>query len=60
MNSMFMESALNINELWQPLSSSYTQSSSDGGGQTKSDDELSDSGIATRDGDKNEGTRANK
>jgi len=60
MNDAFMESALGLDKLWKPLSSSYTQSDKKGGGQTKKDDELSDSGIATKEGGKNEGTKAGK
>jgi len=53
--------ALNINQWLIPLQSSYTQSSSatsnKGGAPTKSDDEItSEETIATRDGEKNEGT----
>ena len=43
-----------------PLQTSFTQSNKkDSGGQTKNDDDLSDSGIETRDNDKNAGTSAN-
>ena len=35
MNSTFMENAIGINEMWKPLSSSYTQTENDSGGQTK-------------------------
>ena len=43
-----------------PLQSSFTQSGKkDSGGQIKNDDNLSDSAIQTRDGDKNAGTAAN-
>lgn len=50
--------ALNINQWLTPLQSSYTQSSSNtGGAPTKSDDEItSEETIATRDGEKNEGS----
>ena len=60
MNSTFMENAIGINEMWKPLSSSYTQTENDSGGQTKKDDELSPEGISSRDGNKNEGTQAGK
>lgn len=61
MNSTFMENAIGINEMWQPLNTSYVQSGNDnkGGGQTKKDDELSPEGISSRDNNKNEGTKAN-
>jgi hypothetical protein len=42
-----------------PLQSSYTQSNKDAGGQTKNEDDLTESGISSRDGDKNAGTAAN-
>ena len=49
--------ALNINQWLTPLQSSYTQSgSSEGGAPTKDEGDLKDSGIATRDGEKNAGT----
>lgn len=60
MNSTFMENAIGINEMWKPLSSSYTQTDNDSGRQTKKDDELSPEGISSRDGNKNEGTQAGK
>ena len=57
---LMFENTIGIKDLMIPLQSSFTQSNKkDSGGQTKSDDELSDSGIATRDGDKNAGTSAN-
>lgn len=59
MNATYMENALGLDVLWQPLASSYTQSSNnEGGGQTKSDDNLSDEGADSRDSGKNEGTKA--
>ena len=60
MNDGFMENALGLTNIWKPLSSSYTQSGKESGGQTKKDDELSDSAISTRDAGKNEGTKAGK
>ena len=60
MNSTFMENAIGLNEMWQPLSSSYTQTDNNTGGVTKKDDQLSDEGVASRDGNKNEGTKAGK
>ena len=52
--------ALNINQWLVPLQSSYTQSSSatsnEGGAPKKDEGELSDEGLKTRDGEKNEGT----
>lgn len=47
------EELLNLSDKFKPLSSSYTQSGKESGGQTKDDDELSDSGQRTRDGDLN-------
>ena len=57
-----MENAIGINEMWQPLNTSYVQSGNDnkGGGQTKKDDQIADSTIETRDSEKNEGTKAGK
>lgn len=65
MNATFMENALGLvggeNPLWRPLSTSYTQPGSDtGGAPTKNPDELSDSGAATKDANKNGGTKAGK
>ena len=51
--------ALNINQWLVPLQSSYTQSSStseSGGAPTKDEGDLSEEGLKTRDGGKNEGT----
>ena len=54
------ENAIGIKNLMIPLQTSFTQSNKkDSGGQTKNDDDLSDSGIETRDNDKNAGTSAN-
>ena len=55
------ENAIGIKNLMIPLTSSYTQSASSntGGAPQKDETELTDSGIKTRDGDKNEGTKAN-
>ena len=54
------ENAIGIKTLMIPLQTSFTQSNKkDSGGQTKNDDDLSDSGIETRDNDKNAGTSAN-
>lgn len=62
MCSTFMENALGIkNGLWKPLTTSYTQSSSDTGGRPPSnEDDLSAEGIAARDGAKSETTKAAK
>lgn len=61
MCSTFMENALGIkNGLWVPLQSSYTQSESSAGAPQKDEDELTDEGIKTRDGGKNETTKAAK
>lgn len=54
------ENTLGIKDLMIPLQSSYTMSSdSKTGAPVKSEDELSESGAATRNGDKNAGTKAN-
>lgn len=64
MNATYMEQALGIkgeNPLWQPLKTSYTQSSEDSAGAPKKDPEdLSDEGVATRDGNKNANTAATR
>lgn len=53
----FNSMALNINQWLTPLQSSYTQSSSsEAGAPTKDEGDLSDEGLKTRDGNKNEGT----
>ena len=53
----FNAMSLNINQWLVPLSSTYTQSSSstsnDVGRPTKNEDDLTEEGAATRDGDKN-------
>lgn len=52
-----------IRDLLVPLKTTYTDSSNNGsdtgGAPTKSDGDISDAGLATRDGDKNSGTQAN-
>ena len=54
------ENAIGIKNLMIPLQTSFTQSNKkNSGGQTKNIDDLSDSGIETRDNDKNAGTSAN-
>lgn len=54
------ENALGIKSLMIPLRTSYTQSSnSTGGAPQKDETELSPEGAATRDGEKNQGTKAN-
>ena len=59
MNATYMENALGLDTLWQPLASSYTQSGdNEGGGQTKKDGDLSEEGADSRDSGKNEGTKA--
>lgn len=63
MCATFMENALGIKDgLWKPLQSSYTQSGTDneGGAPTKDDGDLTEEGIATRDGNKNENTKTRK
>ena len=55
----FNAMVLNINQWLTPLQSSYTQSGSSntGGAPKKNDDEItSEETIATRDGEKNEGS----
>lgn len=60
MCSTFMENALGIKDgLWKPLQTSYTQSG-DAGAPEKPVDALTDEGVATRDGKKNETTKARK
>lgn len=60
MCATLMENELGIKSgLWTPLQTSYVQSGNESGAPTKADDELTDEGIATRDGDKNAGTKAN-
>lgn len=54
------ENALGIKDLMHPLQTSYTQSStSDGGAPTKDETELTEEGLKTKEGSKNEGTKAN-
>lgn len=54
------ENALGVKSLMTPLSTSYTQSGNNTGGRPEmSEDDLSESGAATRSGNKNEGTKAN-
>ena len=60
MNSTFMEEALGLVDIWKPLTSSFNTSDKESGGQEKSPDELSDSGIKTKDGGKNGTTKAGK
>ena len=48
-----------IRDMLVPLKTTYTDSGNTGGSPTKSDDELSPEGIASREGEKNEGTKAN-
>ena len=60
MNDTYTENALGFMDLWKPLNNSYVQSGKEGGGQVKKDDQIADSTIATRDGEKNEGTKAGK
>lgn len=57
---LFNENILDISSIMVPLKSSYTDSSNDGGAPEKDDSELTEEGIATRDGGKNEGTKASK
>lgn len=55
-SSLYLESALGINELMTPLNTSYTQSSSssDGGAPTKDATELTDEGSSSRENGKND------
>lgn len=60
-NNAFMMRSLGLMNYFTPLSSSYTQSGTsgnEGGGQTKNEDDLSDEGLATREGEKDTGTQA--
>nr|DAY89440.1 MAG TPA: portal protein [Caudoviricetes sp.] len=59
---LLMEQTLDIKSLMIPLSTSFTQGaeSDTGGAPKKSEDELSEEGIDTRDAGKNEGTKAQK
>lgn len=54
-NKTFMENALGLNELWQPLNTSYTQSGKAGAPEVD-ESELSDEGMKTRDNRKNDKT----
>ena len=59
----YFENQLDLQSLWKPLESSYMQSGTDdaqAGAPTKDDADLTDEGLATRDGNKNAGTKANK
>lgn len=47
-----------IRDLLVPLKTTYTDSNNNGGAPSKGDD-ISDEGVASRDGNKNEGTKAN-
>jgi hypothetical protein len=47
------EEVLGLTDLLRPFQTSYTQSSKEGGGQTKPDSDLTDEGLETRDQDKN-------
>lgn len=47
------EDVLKLSEKLKPFNTSYTQSSKDSGGQEKDDSDLSDEGLKTKDGDKN-------
>lgn len=52
-NKLLMEESLNFKSKLQPLSTSYTQSSKSPGAPKKPEEELSDEGQSTRDGNKN-------
>lgn len=47
------EDILKLSERLKPFNTSYTQSGKESGGQEKDDSELSDEGLRTKDGDKN-------
>lgn len=49
-----------IRDMLVPLKTTYTDSGNTGGSPTKSDDDLSPEGVASREGEKNEGTKANE
>lgn len=53
-----MSMASGIRDLLVPLKTTYTDSNNTGGAPSKGDD-VTDEGIASRDGNKNEGTKAN-
>lgn len=57
----FLEKGLDLTSMWTPLSSSYTKTGDEeGGAPTKDDGDLTDEGAKTREGGKNETTKANK
>lgn len=61
-SKILFENAIGIKNIMVPLQSSYNMSSSsnsEGGRPVSNDDDLSESGIATRDGEKNASTSAN-
>ena len=59
MCSTYMENALGIkNGLWKPLQTSYTQSSDTGGRPLSDEEDLTEEGSNTRDGEKNQTTKA--
>ena len=60
MQQSYFEQALGLPDLWKPLASSYTASSSEAGAPEKDESELTDEGIDTRDSGKNEGTEAQR
>lgn len=60
MEQTLFESALGLDQYWTPLSSSYNGGQDEAGAPEKDDSELSDEGAATKDGGKNEGTKAKK
>ena len=57
----YFENSLDLQSMWTPLQTSYVQTDSDseGGAPLKDEGELTDEGVATREGNKNAGTKAN-
>lgn len=56
MNMTYMENAMELDTLWKPLASSYTQSSQDTKTSGIDDSELTEEGLKSRDGNKNQDT----
>lgn len=57
----FLEGSLDIFSMWTPLSSSYTQTDNgEDGAPEKNEDDLSEEGAKTKEGGKNETTKAGK
>lgn len=60
LNRGYFEQALNIQDTWIPLQTSYTQTSDQGGRPVKDDGSLTSEGAKTKDQNKNAGTKAKK